>query len=53
MTKTIEITVSTDVECTEEEFKEWVEYSLGYSSQIKIANPLSDEPFEASSVHIF
>lgn len=48
MTKEVRFTVTAPVECTDEQFKEWVEYCTGYSASISMSNPLHEyemEPF--------
>jgi hypothetical protein len=52
MEKEIKITVKAPCECTELEFKEWVEFSLGYMGGIKLSNPLHEYDLEATDVEI-
>lgn len=52
MTKEIRITVTAPEECTEEEFKEWVEYCVGYRGGISIENPLADHDMAADKVDV-
>lgn len=47
MEKEITITVVAPVECTDEQFDEWVRFSVGYTGQISIDNPLADYSMEA------
>jgi len=53
MEKEMIITVVAPIDCTDEQFQEWAEYSLGYIGGISIDNPLHDEPFEASDVNLY
>ena len=52
MKRSITITVDSPTDCTEEQFREWVEYCLGYSGSIKIENPLSEYDLETTSISI-
>ena len=47
MEKEIRINVVAPVECTDEQFQEWVEYSLGYIGCIRTTNPLFGYDLEA------
>ena len=42
MKKEIRFNVKVGKECTAEEFKEWIEFVLGYSGIINCENPLCD-----------
>lgn len=52
MEKEIRITVVAPVECTDEQFQEWVEFCLGYVGSISTENPLHEYDLEAKSVDI-
>lgn len=52
MEKEITITVSAPIECTDEQFEEWVEYCLGYTGGISMDNPLCEYDLEANEVII-
>lgn len=52
MEKTITIRITSPVECTEQQFNEWIEFSIGYRASISIENPLMYEPFEARELTI-
>lgn len=52
MTKEITITVTAPVECTDEQFNEWVMFNTGYTASISVDNPLCDEPLEAETIDI-
>jgi len=41
MKKQFIIQVTAPCDCTEEQFKEWVDFCVGYSGSIEISNPLS------------
>ena len=41
----IEFTIEAPTDCTEEQFKEWIEYELSYSNEIDVSNPLCDYDF--------
>ena len=50
----MEITITIqepDIDCTQEEFSEWLYYELGYSGSIKILNPLADEQLEITDIN--
>lgn len=53
MEKEIKIMAKSPIDCTDEQFIEWVEYSVGYRGGISFGNPLHDEPFEAIEVDIY
>ena len=36
----IEFTIEAPTDCTEEQFKEWINYSMEYIDKIDISNPL-------------
>jgi hypothetical protein len=40
-----------DIDCTQEEFREWLYYELGYSGSIKMDNPLADEQLEITDIN--
>ena len=44
------MTVVAPVECSNEQFDEWLEYTLGYQASISQDNPLSEYDLEASSI---
>lgn len=48
----INIKVTAPIECTGDQFKEWVEYCLGSRASISIENPLHEYDLEASEVYI-
>jgi len=52
MEKEITINVVAPIECTDEQFKEWCEYSLGYIGGISMENPLHEYELEATYVDI-
>ena len=53
MEKEVRITVSAPVECTDEQFQEWVEYCLGCRGSIPISNPLHEYEIEVEDVDVF
>ena len=53
MEKEVRITVSAPVECTDEQFQEWVEYCLGCRGSIPTSNPLHEYDLEAKDVDVF
>lgn len=50
MVKEITITVKAPIQCTDEQFQEWVEYCLGYRGGMSMENPLHEYDLEASDV---
>ena len=54
MTKEIVITVSTPdgVICTDKEFKDWVEFMVGYRNDLQLINPLSDYDLGSDDVYV-
>jgi hypothetical protein len=52
MEKEIKITVKAPCECTDEQYKEWVEFCLGYRGGMKMSNPLHEYDLEATEVEI-
>ena len=42
MTKEIRFNVKVGTECTAQEFRDWIEFVLGYTGVISIENPLCD-----------
>ena len=53
MEKEIRVTVSAPIECTDEQFEEWVKYCLGYTGQISLENPLHEYDLEAKDVDVY
>ena len=53
MTKEITITVTAPCECTEEQFREWAEFCLGYRGGVPLTNPLHEYDLEASDVTVY
>ena len=53
MEKEIRINVAAPVECTDEQFQEWVEFCLGYSGSISMENPLYGYYLEAKDVDVY
>jgi hypothetical protein len=52
MTKEILITVTAPINCTEDQFMEWIEYCTGASSSINVRNPLHEYDMGAENVEI-
>jgi len=52
MTKEIRFNVKVGEECTAQEFKEWIEFVLGYRASISFENPLCDTEIEAEDIII-
>ena len=52
MEKEITINVVAPIDCTDEQFKEWCEYSLGYIGGMSTENPLHEYELEATYVDI-
>ena len=52
MEASIKCTIVTDTECTEQEFEEWVNFNLGYSSSISTSNPLHREHLDIDDLSI-
>ena len=52
MEKEITIRVKAPIECTDEEFEEWVKFELGYNGSISTTNPLHEYNLEADSIYI-
>lgn len=54
MTKEIVIKVSTplSVQCTDKEFKDWVEYNLGFTGGLSFSNPLCDYEMTPDEVYV-
>lgn len=51
ITKEIRMTVVAPVECSNEQFDEWIEYKLGYHEDvISEDNPLKDYDLNATSI---
>lgn len=53
MEKEIRITVMAPVDCTDDQFREWAEYCLGYCATISRDNPLHTWDLEASDLDIY
>jgi len=51
MTREITITVTAPVDCTDQQFKEWVMFEVGYGSSISIDNPLHEYDLEADVIN--
>ena len=50
----MEITITIqepDIDCTQEEFSEWLYYELGYSGRIAMDNPCVDEQLEITDIN--
>jgi len=52
MTKEVTITVTAPIECTDEQFEEWVRYCTGYTNSISLSNPLYVYGMEAYDIDI-
>lgn len=52
MTREVALTVTAPVECTEEQFEEWVKFCTGYHASISTDNPLSEWDMEADLVDV-
>lgn len=52
MTKEVRFTVTAPVDCTDEQFREWVEYCTGSTASISISNPLHEYDMQAYLVDI-
>ena len=52
MEKEIRLTVKAPVECTDQQFQEWAEYSLGYRGVISVENPLYGYDLVASDFDV-
>jgi len=52
MEKEVKINVVAPVECTEEQFEEWVKYCTGYTGSININNPLHEYDLDATYVDV-
>ena len=53
MEKEVTITVTAPVDCTDEEFKEWVEFCVGYMGGMSMENPLHEYSLEVRDVTIY
>lgn len=53
MTREISITVTVPIDCTEEQFEEWVYAELGYRGGVSLENPLCEYDLEAEQVSIY
>ena len=53
MRKQIRMYVTAPEECTEDQFEEWVEFSLGIRGDCQLTNPLADYSLEAEDVDIY
>jgi len=51
-TMELKIWVVVPKEATYDQVVEWLKYSVGYTSEIELANPLCDEDMEALSFEI-
>ncbi|NLR94944.1 hypothetical protein [Flammeovirga agarivorans] len=47
--KKVSFNISPPVPCTEEQFREWIEYNLGAIASISLDNPLSDFELEVTN----
>lgn len=52
MEKKVTITIKTPVECTEQQFEEWIKFCVGYTASMSCENPLCDYELEAKDVKI-
>lgn len=52
MTKEITITVTSPIDCTDEQFNEWAKFCLGYNGGISIENPLHEYDLEATDINL-
>jgi hypothetical protein len=52
MTKEIRITVTAPEDCTDEEFRLWAEFCLGYRGSLSMEHPLVDYDLEAETVDV-
>ena len=52
MTKEIRLMVKSPVECTDEQFQEWVEYCFGHRGGISVENPLHGYDLEVSDIDV-
>ena len=46
----IEITVRVPIECSREDFEEWVEFETGYNGCLSGTNPLIESGFEVEDI---
>ena len=51
MKKEITITVIAPIECTEQQFEEWVEFCVHYNGHISMSNPLHEYDIETSDIN--
>jgi len=50
MEQEVTMTVKAPIECTDEQFTEWVEFCLGSRGSMSIDNPLHEYDIEAKDV---
>lgn len=50
--KTFIITIKAPIDCTDEEFKNWILFELGYRADLPGGNPLEDYPLEISKITV-
>jgi len=50
MTREITITVTAPVDCTDEQFEEWVKFCTGFTAQIQMGNPLCEYDMSAGTI---
>jgi len=53
MEKEIKINVVAPIECTDEQFQEWVEFCLMYRGNMSMNNPLHEYELEATYVDVY
>lgn len=53
ITKEVRMTVTAPVECSNEQFDEWIDYKLGVQAEISSTNPLAEYDLEATSVDVW
>ena len=47
------MTVTAPVECSNEQFDEWIEYKLGVQAEISSTNPLAEYVLEATVMDVW
>tara|TARA_B110000259_G_C13957887_1_gene379475 strand:- start:307 stop:465 length:159 start_codon:yes stop_codon:yes gene_type:complete len=52
MGKEVRITIVAPIECTDEQFEEWVKFEVGDIGSINIDNPLHEYSLEDTDVNI-
>lgn len=52
MTKQITITVTSPIDCTDEQFNEWVKFCVHYTAEMSLSNPLHEYDMESDTITI-